>query len=224
MLLLALLLNLAPPWVESADFPREKQEAALKATVRITNPQTGGQGTGVMVKKEGDFVYILTANHVVEKCPKANVQTYIVDKKLVQKDKFEGVRIEVRMEQIDLAVLKIEVKEAPSMLPICPNEKAQKKGFPTLTVGCTHGMWPEIWLEEVENSVIRRDKPTGQSFGLHWKTSRESKEGRSGGPMIDASGYLIGICKGKDNDRGYYLHVKEIREGLEKAGWKKLLE
>src|SRR5262245_7489983 len=61
-----LLLALTPgQYVDSKDFPREKQEAALAATVAITHAETNGEGTAVVVNSDKASVYLLTAAHVV---------------------------------------------------------------------------------------------------------------------------------------------------------------
>src|SRR4051794_1798733 len=63
-----LLLALTPgQYVDSKEFPREKQEAALAATAGIVHVPTNGEGTAVVVKydKQKGEVYLLTAAHVV---------------------------------------------------------------------------------------------------------------------------------------------------------------
>src|SRR5262249_10927909 len=160
------------------------------------NPITGGEGSGVIVKREGDYVYILTAKHILEQTNEATVETFEGRTTPVARD--SGVPVIERISNLDLAILKMNWKNQPDVIDICPDKKIdtfEKKGFTVATVGCTDGLWPEVRIEDVEDVVdLRRDD--NSSAGLHWRTRQEAKKGRSGGPMIDVNGYLIGICSG----------------------------
>src|SRR5439155_26852489 len=50
-------------------FPRPVQLAALDATVRVIHSQTGQRGSGVIVARVNNFVYLLTAAHLVPEGP-----------------------------------------------------------------------------------------------------------------------------------------------------------
>ena len=77
MLALTLLL-LAPgelPTVGGKDFSRAVQEQAVLAAVKIVTPD-GGLGTGVLIKRDGAFAYILTASHVVGNAERIEIHTF----------------------------------------------------------------------------------------------------------------------------------------------------
>ena len=40
--------------------------------------------------------------------------------------------------------------------------------------------------------------------------------GRSGGPLLDADGRLIGVCSGTQEGMNYYTHPDEIRGALQR--------
>src|SRR5262245_56681532 len=50
-------------------FPAAMQAKALEATVRVVHPASRGEGSGVVVRFENGFAYILTAAHVVPEMP-----------------------------------------------------------------------------------------------------------------------------------------------------------
>jgi S1-C subfamily serine protease len=39
-------------------------------------------------------------------------------------------------------------------------------------------------------------------------------KGRSGGPLIDQRGFVIGICSGTSDGKGYFTHTHEIHRFL----------
>src|SRR5262245_34427160 len=57
------------------DFPEAMRRKAVVATVKIVKPD-GGQGSGVLIGREGAFAYILTASHVVGTATTVEVQVF----------------------------------------------------------------------------------------------------------------------------------------------------
>jgi hypothetical protein len=47
----------------------------------------------------------------------------------------------------------------------------------------------------------------------------EKPEGRSGGPLVDKRGLLIGVCSGVSKDKAYFCHIDEINAFLERNGF-----
>ena len=43
--------------------------------------------------------------------------------------------------------------------------------------------------------------------------------GRSGGPLLNLDGQVIGICAATSLGKGYYVHLSEIHAGLKTAGY-----
>src|SRR5260370_32290473 len=50
----------------TAAIPLAIRSAALTATLRVVNETTGAEGSGVLVKRQGRFAYVLTADHVAD--------------------------------------------------------------------------------------------------------------------------------------------------------------
>ena len=59
---------------------------------------------------------------------------------------------------------------------------------------------------------------------IHWEADLAQPQGRSGGPMLDTQGRVLGICTGKMNGKGYYLAIDEIFYLLEKGGYRFLVK
>jgi hypothetical protein len=224
----SLLLALTPAqYVESKEYPREKQEAALAATAGIVHTATNGEGTAVLVKYDAakGVAYLLTAAHVVP----PSMGGDLVSLEFYTPNKFPNVYskpnglVAARMPTQDLAVVQVPMKDPGGLrvLRICPrNElpRPERKNVPVLTVGCdgpnrTPRMLTDVYLDKKVPV-----KPSGAKV-LCYETLHPPVQGRSGGPLIDQRGYVMGICSGTENQRGYYTHILEIQTALSGVGF-----
>jgi hypothetical protein len=67
-------------------------------------------------------------------------------------------------------------------------------------------------------------RPGADGAVWYWETERRVVKGRSGGPLLNRRGYLIGVAGGTDADRGYYSHTEEIHSSLKNNGPKWLYD
>jgi len=113
------------------------------------------------------------------------------------------------------------------VLRICPKDKVaslyspERDPFPVLTVGV--GLTekaPVIEVDRVRDN--KQAKPDCEA--LFFEADREPAEGRSGGPLVDKHGNLIGICNGKRGRKGYYLFVGEIHKALQTPAFRWLYQ
>ena len=226
MYALVLLAAQAPnPYVESKDFPRAKQEAALAATAGIFIPTSRMEGTAVIVKHADSRITLLTAGHNVPVKDGIEVELELYTPKSYPNvhAKLRGF-VKARMPNEDLAVVVAECKEAPGVLSICPKAKLpipELFPFPALTVGCDDVMGKpkcEADLVVGKQYITKPDRTAAQ----FWETQRAQAVGRSGGPLVDSRGYLMGICSGIKNKKGYYTYISEIHKALDNAGFRDL--
>ena len=237
---LPLLLLAAVPgqFVDSPAFPKAQQQAALEATVRIYHPGSRlygvGVGSGAIVHRDDKVAYVLTAEHLL---PPGQVgiavDLYFYTAKSYPEPSAKVLQAGVvrRLPDVDLAVIRAELPDHPGLLSICPEGKITRKlrylpgskqdPFPVLAVGVGGKEdAPTIWLDHVQG--LKAAKPGCPAY--FYETGREPTAGRSGGPLVDERGYLIGICNGKVGAKGYYLSVTEIRNALDRNGLSFLLE
>lgn len=216
MSLLALLCTLAYPTVESEQFSAEQQRQALAATVRIVLPQHGGEGTGVIVARRETMAFILTANHVVDTDQAVSIQTF-TDVSYPKPSASVAAEVWERWPNEDLALLRTIVATPPSCLRICPEPLAPKGDkFPVLAVGCTNGSEPTCLIDTLKGSrVVAKPDGTRASF---WMAGQIPAIGRSGGPLIDRRGYVVGICSGRARGNGFYTQLTEIHKALANRG------
>jgi S1-C subfamily serine protease len=218
-LIFPLLVAVQPPapLIANSDFPIAVQEKALHATLRLKNPATNGEGTAVRIKKIGPWIYYLTAAHVVGDAKSVDLECY--DLKTYPKPTAKLVAVDVwrTFPEKDLAILRGTPLDDQVLvyLNVVPADKIPTKpGFPVLTLGCNQGQAPTFLADRVRESR-RVHKPDG-TVGWYWETEKVPEVGRSGGPMIDTRGFLIGVCSGTSDKVGFYVEAREIRSALGK--------
>jgi S1-C subfamily serine protease len=67
-------------------------------------------------------------------------------------------------------------------------------------------------------------KPGEREAARYWETAAPPAGGRSGGPLLDRAGRVIGVASGAGDGRGYYAHAEEVHRFLRQNGLKWLFE
>jgi hypothetical protein len=221
-------------FVQSDRFTEAQQKAAFGATVAIYHDPSRSFGTAVIVGRKDSCTYLLTAAHLVPKDkPVAGRENEDMDKVGLtfypmansQKPIEDSARVVARMPNEDLAVLKASLPDHHAIARICPNEREKKiiqLPIEVMTVGAVLDNPPEIKIDWVRDKKFI-NKPDGTS-AIYWEADIPQPIGRSGGPMIDARGYVIGIASGTQHKKGYYTHLDEIIRALHREGYDWLTE
>jgi serine protease Do len=214
-----LLILTATRVLAGETFSEDVRRNASNATVLIVNSsqRSVGVGSGVIIKKEGGTVYILTARHVVESAANLEVRFFTSRSRPRPDSVHSKVSVIATGEgDSDLAILRIMTdKEVPAQLRLClPKEAPREKSFPVLTVGCNGKAAPS----SVESRATKRTVklPKGEGPVTLWEVEKAQQSGRSGGPMVDKRGLLLGICSGRGDGKGYFCTVEQIQELLKK--------
>jgi S1-C subfamily serine protease len=219
LLVLPAQLDIAP----SKNFTKDQQTRALLATVRVVNEGDQAEGTGVIIHQRETFVYVLTAAHLVGKAEA--VQTHLFSSKSYPKPEKVIKRAEVvaRAKSSDVALLRFELREQVAVVPLCAPESIPKeKDFPALVTACAQGA-PTLAEDVVRGQKLVR-KPNAREATLMWEVDSQPPKGRSGGPLIDRHGYVLGVCSGTGGQKGYYVHIDEVRAFLRTTDYRWLLE
>jgi S1-C subfamily serine protease len=213
-----LLTALTAGQTETPDFPPATREAAVAATVRIFNPARNEQGSGVILAENGPFVYILTANHIVDQAERLEIQTFSARSLPRPEAVYRSGVVFAQGKDEDLAVLRLATSDRmPGRVHVCPPARVPKEaGFVALTVGCSNGRAPVCQQEKV-TGLKRLRRPGADPVKL-WETDREPAYGRSGGPLLDRQGQLLGIASGKSGGKGYFTHPEEIQRFFKRYG------
>ncbi len=222
------LLALVPGDIDTLDskeFSKEAQVKAVTATVRVANSAKAAEGSGAVVHKDRAFLYVLTAAHVVDGVKKADVSTFTADSYPKAAKVYRDAEVLARDAAADLAVLRIATRDdPPGCLRVCaPGSVPDAKGLTALAVGCAGGAAPTCTVEAVAGRrKVRR--PGAEKAVACWETEKPPAKGRSGGPLLDSRGRLIGVASGIGDAKGYYAHAEEVHDFLKRNALEWLYE
>jgi Trypsin-like peptidase domain len=206
-----------------------------------------GYASTVVVGHKGEFTYLLTADHAVKDVSDLEVQFYTRRSYPLPAFTAKAAATEVYSKEADFALLRIltpytypsKLKKVtlellhlplidppPPMLKLPPpNRRPKRFPFDAVSVGCPGGAPPTCLAETIRAKRFARDEKDAESVGSFvWEAVRTQQSGRSGGPLVSADGTVIGICRAKSADRGYYTHLDEIQAELKQKGYEFLWE
>jgi S1-C subfamily serine protease len=217
---LALFALAAPPGptVPSRDFPDDLQWRAVLACTRVsTTTGAYGNATGVTVGLKDGIAYVLTAAHAVAAPDAREAHYFTRDSYPARAKTFPKVAVALSLPAADVALLKVPVGDWPAPVLQLARPGRRPKAFPAtaLSVGCTDAGPPTCSAEVLRAKRLVR-RPGDVAF--FWESEVMPRPGRSGGPLVDPNGRVIGLCAASQGGRGYYTHLDEILAGLKKNG------
>ena len=156
-------------------------------SITVTSSTGGDTGSGFFINSNG---YILTNNHVVQAAAVGNgsISVNLVNGKNYQ------AKIVGRDSSYDLAVLKIEVTDAPA-LTLGDSDKVQV-GDNVIAIGSPLGLAGTVTsgIISAKNRAVTSGSGSGErSFINALQTDAAINPGNSGGPLVDQSGAVIGV-------------------------------
>jgi hypothetical protein len=202
----------------SETFSAAMQKRVADAVVRVTGG-AGVSGTGIVIGTKGPHYFILTAQHVIEGKGDLRIDHFHYaqgDDSGDIRSVFHGVEVVRSSKLADLALLRVHVKNSgylPLPIRICPPSLRPVPAFAAFTLGCDTPT-PSIQLTHVTD--------THRALGLNgtqWLIADRTAHGRSGGPLVDERGMLVGLASrfGPEN-RGVYQGLDEIYTLCDDAG------
>ena len=142
-----------------------------------------GLGSGVIVKQDGNKVYVLTNNHVAEKAKEIKV-------KLNDGREFDG-KIIGNDSRTDLALLMFETKEKVPVAAL-GNSDELEVGDIVLAIGSPYGFESTVTMGII--SALGRHGLKGiAGFTDYIQTDASINPGNSGGALVNMKGEIVGI-------------------------------
>jgi thiol-disulfide isomerase/thioredoxin len=200
----------------------DAQLLAVSVRIRVEDPAGHSCGSGTIIDARGGRALIVTCGHIFRDSKgngKIEVELF---------GPHAGTKVQGRMESYDsetrdVGLISIQMPEPAFAARLAPPGYAVRQRDPVASVGCDHGADP----------TVRRNRVNASSDSNLWVDDQPT-EGRSGGGLFSAEGYVIGVCNGCDpRDReGLYAPLGRICAQLDQVryafvyqspqGWEKL--
>lgn len=170
-----------------------------------------GLGSGVIVRRTGDTIYVLTNNHVAGDATKISI-------KLNDGRNFEGklVGADSRM---DIALVSFESKDKSIPVAILGDSDAVKTGDICLAMGAPLG-----YSQSVTQGIVSAKGRSGSGIGNindFIQTDAAINQGNSGGPLVNIYGEVIGINtwiasqSGGSQGLGFSIPINNIKGAVD---------
>jgi serine protease Do len=175
-----------------------------EAVVQVRTPS--GLGSGFFLDEDG---FLITNFHVVEGETQISVEVYHQKDDQLDRKTYKQVRIIALNKFADLALLKIEDKDAPQFkyVPL-GSADALSVGERVFAIGSPLG------LERTVTEGILSTKTREVGGTLYLQTTAQINPGNSGGPLYNLSGEVIGVTNMKltaGEGLGFAIPVESVK-------------
>lgn len=197
--------------------PEEIQRRLRLATVRISHPELGPLGGGVVVGRSRTGFEVLTAQHVIDGVETIKITTFHPSEKPGGEwgERNYTARGAVRSDSLtDLALIRVNSVLQPEMqLDVAPHSDDL-----TEVAWALAGSVDSIPASE--QVVLGGRQQARRHFDSppvsYWRVMRPSEHGTSGSGLVDEYGHLLGIASGNSSGMAFYSDDREIRKFLGK--------
>lgn len=166
---------------------RELVSVLGEAVVQVRTP--GGLGSGFFINEEG---YLITNFHVIENETQISIEVYHNKGGQLDRRTYKQVRIVAMNKFADLALLKVEDKEAPKFAWVLLGDSdALSVGERVFAIGSPLG------LERTVTEGILSTKTRQIAGELYMQTTTQINPGNSGGPLFNLKGEVVGVTNMK---------------------------
>jgi len=158
-----------------------------EAVVQVRAPS--GLGSGFFLNEEG---FLITNFHVIEGETQISIEVYHQDGGQLERKTYKQVRIVAMNKFADLALLKIDDKDAPKFKHVqIGSADALAVGERVFAVGSPLG------LERTVTEGILSTKTRQLGGDLYLQTTAQINPGNSGGPLFNLHGEVVGVTNMK---------------------------
>jgi len=158
-----------------------------ESVVQVRTP--GGLGSGFFVNEDG---FLITNFHVIEGETQISVEVYHQKNGQLDRKTYKQVRIIAINKYGDLALLKVEDKDAPKFKAVnLGSAEALSVGERVFAIGSPLG------LERTVTEGILSTKTRQMAGELYLQTTAQINPGNSGGPLFNMNGDVVGVTNMK---------------------------
>jgi serine protease Do len=169
---------------------RSVRELVAKLGASVVQVRTpSGLGSGFIVNDDG---YLITNFHVIEGETQISVEVYLQKDNQLDRKSYKQVRIVAMNKFADLALLRIEDKDAPKFASVTLGDAdALGVGERVFAIGSPLG------LERTVTEGIVSTKTRPMQGELYLQTTTQINPGNSGGPLFNLHGEVVGVTNMK---------------------------
>ncbi len=193
--------SIVPPQERSV---RELVNELGEAVVQVRTP--AGLGSGFFINPDG---FLITNFHVTEGETQISVEVYLQKNGQIERKIYKQVRIVALNKFADLALLRIEDKDAPKFSCVTLGD-ADK-----LAVGDTvFAIGSPLGLERTVTEGILSTKTRQFEGTLYLQTTAQINPGNSGGPLFNLRGEVVGVTNMKitfGEGLGFAIPVEAVK-------------
>jgi len=175
-----------------------------EAVVQVKTPSSSG--SGFFINPEG---FLLTNFHVIEGETQISVEVYHQQGGPLERRTYKQVRIVALNKFRDLALLKVEDKDAPRFASVrLGSSDALAVGDTVFAIGSPMG------LERTVTEGIVSTKTRQLQGELYLQTTAQINPGNSGGPLFNLRGEVVGITNMKitfGEGLGFAIPVEAVK-------------
>jgi len=179
-----------------------------EAVVQVRTPS--GLGSGFIINEDG---CLMTNFHVIEGETQISIEVYHQNQGQLERKSYKAVRIIAINKFEDLALLRIEEKDAPRF------KYAPMGSADSLSVGeRVFAIGSPLGLERTVTEGILSTKTRQMQGELYLQTTAQINPGNSGGPLFNMSGEVIGVTNMKitfGEGLGFAIPVESVRYFLD---------
>jgi serine protease Do len=166
---------------------RELVNQLGESVVQVRTP--GGLGSGFFINEDG---YLITNFHVIEGESQISLEVYLRRNGQLERTSYKRVRIVAMNKFQDLALLKVEDKDAPKFSPVALGDtESLAVGERVFAIGSPLG------LERTVTEGIVSTKTRQMQGELYLQTTAQINPGNSGGPLFNMRGEAVGVTNMK---------------------------
>lgn len=192
----------------AAQSVRELVNQLGEAVVQVRTPS--GLGSGFIINEDG---FLMTNFHVIEGETEISVEVYLQRAGEFERKVYKQIRIIAINKVDDLALLKIEDKDAPKFkYATLGSADAMAVGESVFAIGSPLG------LERTVTEGILSTKTRQLQGELYLQTTAQINPGNSGGPLFNMWGEVIGITNMKitfGEGLGFAIPVESVKYFLD---------
>jgi len=183
---------------------RELSAKLGESVVQVRTPS--GLGSGFFLNEDG---YLITNFHVTEGETQISIEVYHQKDGQLERRTYKQVRIVALNKFADLALLKIEDKDAPKFAAVqIGNSEAVAVGERVFAIGSPLGLERTV-TEGIVSTTTRLVQGD-----LYIQTTAQINPGNSGGPLFNLRGDVIGVTNMKASTGeglGFAIPIEQVK-------------